>query len=60
MLTSSQRCSMWPATMREFVEDAVHRHLENEAFGLLLDEIEAEAGPVPEVVDAEAVPRRRG
>jgi Arc/MetJ family transcription regulator len=37
-----------------FVEAAVRRDLDNEAFGRLLDDIEAETGPVPEDVDAEA------
>lgn len=37
-----------------FIEAAVRRYLENEAFGTLWDELEAEAGPVPEDVEAEA------
>jgi Arc/MetJ family transcription regulator len=40
--------------VRAFVEAAVRRELEHEAFGRLLDELEAEVGPVPEDVDAEA------
>jgi Arc/MetJ family transcription regulator len=40
--------------VRTFVEAAVRRDLENEAFGCLLDKLEAEAGPVPEDVGAEA------
>lgn len=39
---------------RAFVEAAVRRDLDHDAFGRLLDELEAEAGPVPEDVDAEA------
>lgn len=37
-----------------FIEAAVRRNLENETFGTLLDELEAEAGPIPENVEAEA------
>jgi Arc/MetJ family transcription regulator len=37
-----------------FVEAAVRRDLENEAFGRLLDEMGSEAGPVPEDLGAEA------
>jgi Arc/MetJ family transcription regulator len=39
---------------RTFIETAVRRDLDNEAFGRLLDELEAEAGPIPDDVDAEA------
>ncbi|MGH9224020.1 MAG: hypothetical protein ACRD2W_09635 [Acidimicrobiales bacterium] len=37
-----------------FIEAAVRRHLDNEAFGRLLDELEAESGPVPADTGAEA------
>lgn len=37
-----------------FIEASVRRDLDNETFGRLLDEIEAEAGPIPENIDAEA------
>ncbi len=40
--------------MKAFIEAAVRRDLENETFGTLLDELEAEAGPIPENVEAEA------
>ena len=40
--------------VRAYVEAAVRRELDNEAFGRLLDELEAESGPVPDDIVAEA------
>ena len=40
--------------VRPFVEAAVRRALDNAAFGRLLDELEAEVGPVPGEVSDEA------
>jgi len=40
--------------LRAFVEAAVRRDLDNVAFSRLLDELEAESGPVPKDVMAEA------
>jgi hypothetical protein len=37
-----------------YVESAVRRSLDDEAFSRLLDELEAEAGPVPEEFATEA------
>ena len=39
---------------RGFVESAVRRQLDDQAFSRLLDELEAESGPVPEEIVAEA------
>jgi hypothetical protein len=40
--------------VRGYVESAVRRSLDDEAFSRLLDKLEAEAGPVPEEIVAEA------
>jgi hypothetical protein len=37
-----------------YVDSAVRRQLDDQAFSLLLDELEAESGPVPEEIVAEA------
>ena len=39
---------------RGYVESAVRRQLDDQAFSRLLDELEAESGPVPEEIVAEA------
>jgi Arc/MetJ family transcription regulator len=53
-LLAAARHATSAAGLRAFIERAVRRELDNEAFGKLLDEIEAESGPVPEEVLAEA------
>lgn len=42
------------ADVRSFVEAAVRHELDHHAFGKLLDELEAEGGPVPDDLVAEA------
>ncbi len=40
--------------LRGFIESAVRRQLGDEAFSRLLDELDAEAGPLPDEIVAEA------
>ena len=40
--------------LRGFIESAVRRQLGDEAFSRLLDELDAEAGPLPDDIVAEA------
>ena len=42
------------ADPRAYIEAAVRHELDNEAFGKLLDDLEAESGPVPDDLLAEA------
>jgi hypothetical protein len=42
------------ADPRAYIEAAVLHELDNEAFGKLLDDLEAESGPVPDDLLAEA------
>ena len=43
-----------PGDVRSFIEAAIRDELDNVAFGRLLEELDAERGPVPEELKAEA------
>jgi hypothetical protein len=40
--------------LKGYIEAAIRRQLEDEAFSRILDELDAEAGPLPEELVAEA------